>query len=404
MIERRNLLLGIAAAGTIGAAGCIDSVSDGQESLSTGGTDGPRFIERWLPSSSAAADSDGLPTMYVNIEDVRNAEDALPERVSNDLRSFASTEHRFANLSATIDDVDEVLVADAGRTAVLGGSFDADAIASDLESVEGDELYEYGGYTVYRTEERSRLSVWEMAVDSTTVLQTTPEDVGAGRHGETDESETDEPPAIERLIDTGRGERDRLPDVDDDVAALLEAVDSPSFLQWATFSDPQEGLPEGAVGTITSWSIDGSEITARLALLFADEAAAEEEAVRDVIEEGGMLERYDDVTYESADRLVSVEATIRTEEFNFFRNPEDETTSPQAGIQFDHRDETVVVTVTSIDRLDELSIRRDGEVVEVLEDPSVGDSVELEVSSGETITAVGSVEGGQSAVIGTYDA
>ena len=62
----------------------------------------------------------------------------------------------------------------------------------------------------------------------------------------------------------------------------------------------------------------------------------------------------------------------------------------------------MIVTITAIDRADEITIQRTHEDVETLADPEAGDSVTLDVSSGDTIT-VSATYDGKETIIAEYD-
>lgn len=217
------------------------------------------------------------------------------------------------------DDPDELPIESivlAGDVVVLSGSFDAAAVAADVEEFGLQREGEVGDYTVYYTDGEDRFTgPAAVAVGEDHLLQAS----GDGEDG----GEPDPRDALERAVETDAGDRSAYHEVDDDVEWLLrtagsgdvvlgqftedegmepEEGDGPEVLEF------EEGLYEDAKGVVHHLSFDVEEevLDAKAALVYADADLVDAERLESYAGEQA-TER--DVRRE--DGRVVVEATYR---------------------------------------------------------------------------------------------
>lgn len=409
--NRRSVLRGVLGAGTLAVAGCTDSASPNNDE-SDGGDDADgaeneadadaafeaavegAIHDRWLPSTVASPE-EGTSFVAIDYATVRAASEALPESTAADLRTEFET---YESVGLQYDQVDAGL--GFGSSLILTGSFDANTVTSTLETNGSEVDHEYEGAALYDAITIGTFEDAAVAVGPGVVVATEDAPSSDGGDGRLDYAE--------RIVDAGLGNDDRLQDVDDDVNALVEAVDSPTLLVCETYGPSETGDENSPVGSVIAWTIDPEASTAQLSLLYESEDAVDSEQFESTVVESGQFEHYGEPSFASNGRVVTARATKPTDEFNFFDPPgaERDPAYPQVGLSSSHDADAGewTVTISSIETpLERVTIRRNDDPVAVFDDPVVGASQTIAVSAGDRVVVTAETEAGIEGVVLTRE-
>jgi hypothetical protein len=127
---------------------------------------------------------------------------------------------------------------------------------------------------------------------------------------------------VETAVDVGTGNGTRYVDVSSDLVLLLDAVGVDAVLWGRTTPEVTENrfdldLIEGEVAWGANLTVNGPESLSREAFVFADESDVDRKLVRNWLTRSGMTfgDEVDDPDISRDGRVVTVEGTIRTDEF-----------------------------------------------------------------------------------------
>ena len=261
----------VAATGAVtAAAGCTGSLR---------GSDGADYDE-WL-AAELFEDVEGGTAMYVDLQRLTSE---WPEKAQEEFELEEIAEA----FAVDLDDVEGLLSIEGANgsgaidTSVLLGSFDAEPIVEDVEAEmeargRDHDPEEYDGFQVF---------VDEVAIGGEAIV------VG---------------PEYVTLIDAGNGDTDRITDVDENWAAVLDDVGGGALSVVRIDSD------EGFELLGLSMNADGSRIEVAAHGYYADEAAAKEgreELEAEVEAELSGAGDIESTTVEVEDDVVIVEVQI----------------------------------------------------------------------------------------------
>lgn len=417
MTRQRRDVLGLLAGGALAsAAGCLDSVSQTFGSSGSDSSGNAPLYDRWVPEGLPSPHG-GTSFFFTDVATLRRRADTLPRSVTEDVFDDFVPEDRLGISAESV----EAALNFYGAT-ITAGSFDEAAVVDAIDP-DPDDGVDYDDFTVYESPGPEFRN--DLAVSSSVLLQVDPDvryeqtdegEDGAGEESPSTETAADAdrtlPAGIETLIDTGTGDADRLQAVDDDVAALVDALDEPDYLICQTFEEPGT-LPEGAVGATIGFAFGRRRTTARINVVFESAAAVDEAGVRDAIESDGVFDHYDDPTFETGGRIVTGTADRPTDEFNFFEappeadeeTPDEAAEQPRVGVQIDadSSGDVSVIIVSMETPISRLQVLVNGSAEAVLDEPQVGDTVDLSAESGDQIRVVATSEAGVEAVVASYE-
>ncbi len=129
---------------------------------------------------------------------------------------------------------------------------------------------------------------------------------------------------LEAYVDANAGRVDRFVDANDDLPALLDALDDPHYLNAAMFDartahEPENGLFRGVVGRGHGWSVAGRTVTARWAFPFESTDAVDVEALRTWVDAnrgpGQEFADWRDVTVDTAEAVAVVTARMDAQDY-----------------------------------------------------------------------------------------
>ncbi|EJN61099.1 hypothetical protein [Halogranum rubrum] len=274
-------------------------------------------FEQWLPDPTETLLPDGYGVQCFDVASIRAREADIHPRSYSRLEDemSATLPHRFVD----VDDVDAALQVDFVMNVALG-SFDPDAIGEKIAS-EGQskptastattptrtptpepELNQYRGFDLYGTE---RI----YAVSEDAVMNVSPM-----RRG-------DPLDFTKAFVDAQAGEVGRYADGNEYVASMFELVDDPHAC-WcypeAMDGSTSRGFREDVItGELKTWRFGAETTRLTFANTYPDAEAAANSGFEAYIEnESDRFGAYDGLDVQTEDRLVWVEGTIPTDEFD----------------------------------------------------------------------------------------
>jgi hypothetical protein len=291
---RRRLLRGGAAVATCGTfastAGCLDGFR-------------PPSYRTWLPAPTATtpASASGFETMQPAVLVERQ------DQFSADL-TFDEMDRVWAPAPIEAGDASRFL--HQNNVVVVEGSFDRDATRAAFEADGFEPRGTYDGYS----------------------LLTAPGKGAGAAIGDDDfvgvglfMAAVDSPrPYLEAYVDANAGRVERFVDATDDLAALLDALDDPHYLNAAmvdarTVHQPEDGLFRGVGGRGHGWSVAERTVTARWAFPFKSTDAVDVEALRTWVDAnrgpGRQFADWRDVTVDTAETVGVVTARMDAQDY-----------------------------------------------------------------------------------------
>ncbi|NHN60756.1 MULTISPECIES: hypothetical protein [Halorussus] len=305
-MNRRTLLRrGVAAAGVVGTAGCLERVPllSSENSVTVPDAGDPTY-RRWLPGTDGLESVDGYTVRYESVADLRGAPRIEADR---DLRRWLVAgrldrlRKRWDDFGIGVEDVEDVVRLDGAadyadpspRADVVRGSFDPEAVGETLAESDFDRSGTYRGFRVFRRGSPPRAT-------------------GVGEGGVVHVRAEAPEGFLRRIADARRGEAPRRHETDADFGRLVEGVGQPavgavSRRAGASEPNPDALLFEGGVGVGKAWFVGDAAVYARFVLPFGSESAAETDPVREAMTDD---DRFDGVEVSRTGRAVFADARI----------------------------------------------------------------------------------------------
>ncbi|WP_455448861.1 hypothetical protein [Natrinema thermotolerans] len=237
-------------------------------------------------------DSDSVTVFLMNVEAILETDEVENK---GDLREEATNNY---SGELVADDVEYVL--NVGRSEILTGSFDGEAVVDGMGfAAEGS----HGDFDLYTDDEEENAVI---GTDGDILVKTS----GNGF------SDVDAREEIEHLIDTASGDVDRFVDVNDDFDQVQSEVDTDHYVYVSgqTESATEDAADDTVVTTAITAELDGAETNGTYLLLYASEDGVDlEQAESDVENDLSEEATLGDVSQDG--RLVTAEFTVPTEEF-----------------------------------------------------------------------------------------
>lgn len=402
--ERRDVLRavgGLAAAGTL--AGCLSTggetpaETDGSDT-DTDGTATPSAAETATPGAGGFAYDEWLPTPSV-FETERYSFGVLrPAALATHADVLGSNFYEDLVSGTVLTDATGVdpsaveTLAGFDSGVVLAGSFDADAVASNLEDAGFESGETYRGFDLWTGDDSSSHAGQAVGVGDGVLV--------AGRAT----TATSGGEAAKAVVDAGTDAGERYPDASEAMGALVERLQAGELRVGIPRKPPEETDAERAQfagNTALGYraTVGGTETVVRIVFVFESESAADADAVRTWTEtsSGRAMEYMQDVEVGQEGRVVSVDGTMPTGDVaasglgGFFQAMgDDPRRSIQAGasVAVDDEANTVEVTWTSNQNADYLTAEfapESGSATSKRID-QIGESVTYEGSDGATVT------------------
>jgi hypothetical protein len=424
--SRRTFLKASGAAALLGLSGCT-GVLESDDGLDG---DGPPGYTTWLYDPKALLGVDTRGFASYDVQSVLDRRDELPED------PFESLEEANERIEAVdLEEIEHLSLVGGGETDysrygvsfVVEGSFDVEAIRSELESKGEGAEYDTGshqGYDLYYGEQESAYSSQSFAVALSG---------DAVVFGMVEDEEVTGRAAAEAMIDADSGSRAGYYDESEYARVLVDAMGDATFVMGAEFDlgsgvrdriqderarDLSQGLEAaGMTGTLGAETTDYEFV-----LAYEEGTDVPEESAQTLVDEAReqspeAFEHVEDVSIRSGDRTLTVTTTVQSEElFDDFSDMgvmsgsatgsgSATATMPQVSFGFDWSavDEGGHVTIThqSGDSIDADRLSITGDVVSVTEwgptsDGTVraGSSAEAVVESGGDVRVVWTSEDG----------
>lgn len=342
-MQRREFLrrggLVAALAGATGLAGCTGEIRD----VVDGGGGSSGDYQQWLYDPTTVledADYQGFTTM--NVADVHEHEDDLPEDVFD---SLEDANDELTDYGVDLESLGDVTgmgygypntgegQAIVGGSMVASGEFDVDAIADGIEEAnesvpEDRRLEEDGeldGHTLYTTayeyepyDGEAITQSAALAVSSETVVMAGMQSNDATARG-----------AAEAMLNAGSDGAGAWTNANGDAKAVLDELGDPTtasgFVWDQDLSDLVRGSVDDSVTDVLSdlvaagqgSQLQGETVESRYVLVYEEADDASKEAVEAFVEyardENEAFERFEDPTYEQNGRTVVVTVTAETE-------------------------------------------------------------------------------------------
>jgi hypothetical protein len=193
---------------------------------------------------------------------------------------------------------------------VVNGSLDRDAVRAAFEAKEFEARGEHHGYS-FLTAQGAGGGVAVGADDL----------VGVGLYM----GAVEEPlPVLEVYVDARAGRVERWVDSDEDLAALLDAFETPHYLRVRLVEptdthDPETGRFLGAVGRGHGWAIEGRTLTGRWAIPFESTDTVDVQSLRTWVdanrERGQRFADWRDVAVDATDGVGVVTARMDAQDY-----------------------------------------------------------------------------------------
>lgn len=411
--SRRTFLKASGAAALLGLSGCTGVLrsDDGLDE------DGPPGYTTWLYDPKALLGVDTRGFASYDVQSVLDRRDELPED------PFENLDEANERIEAVdLEEIEHLSLVGGGETDysrygvsfVVEGSFDVEAIRSELES-EGEGMeYEtgsYQGYDLYYGEQESAYSSQSSAVALSG---------DAVVFGMVEDEEVTGRAAAEAMIDADGGSRAGYYDESEYARILVDAMGDATFVMGAEFDlgsgvrdriqdERARALSEGLAAAGMTGTLGAETTDYEFVLAYEEGTDVPEESAQALVDEAReqspeAFEHVEDVSIRSGDRTLTVTTTVQSEElFDGFSDMgvmsgsatggSAAATMPQVSFAFDweEADEGGHVTITheagdSVDA-DRLSIA--GDVVSVTEWDSTSDGTVRAGSSAEAVVESG---------------
>lgn len=296
--RRRALLRAAAAAVAVPLAGCFEDSGTGTERARgkpepTSGTDeqaddgdedtagsvvaGQPSYAQWIPVPETGPDGsvDSLAFSYINVARLRLLEYLLSDEAAREIPRANTlpliqrgTVDEYISLQTPIREPD---VGFTSQIIITTGTFDRDEVLAEYRLYREpgwDDETDYGGFTLLTTSPTDIRPGLSIGVSESAVLYV-PQTI-----------ENEETGIIERFVDTGTGDAQRVHEADSRIARLFDEVDGSTFVDFSFgtkfVSDVSSGNdpPEGLLGAIDGTTVGERETERKTVFPFTDESSA----------------------------------------------------------------------------------------------------------------------------------